>query len=481
MMTREYDFAVIGGGVIGGLIARELSRFEVRTVILERCMDVSMGASKANSGIVHAGFDAERGTLKARMNVRGSELMETVASELGVGYRRNGSVVTAFSDKEREHLLRLAERGARNGVKDISVIDGDRLREFEPNLSPEIKYALYAPTGAIISPYGLCIAAVGNAMDNGCDLMRGFEVTAVERSGEWFTVTSSTGEAIRCRAVINAAGINSDIVASMASPARFRILPRKGEYLLCDKELGGMVGCTVFGCPTEKGKGVLVTPTVDGNLLLGPTAEDVQDRDDVATCADGLSYVERSALRQLPRLPRGKVITSFAGLRAKADGGDFIIEWSERGFLNVAGIDSPGLSSAPAIAETVVDMIGNSGFRLDRKRNFDPFRKPLDWFSRLSDEEKSEVIRERPEYGHIVCRCEKISEGEIRDAIRRDPRPHDTDGIKRRTRSGMGRCQGGFCLPRVAEILSEETGIPFLEITKASGGSYINKSRTKGD
>jgi len=473
-----FDVVVIGAGVVGGLVARELTRYKLSVCILERAGDVAMGSTKANSAIVHAGFDAKEGTLKARLNVRGSEMMESLARELGVKYKRNGSLVVGFNESDRETLLALKERGEKNGVKGLSVIDRDELLTIEENIGEGVTCALRAKTGAIICPYELCMAAVGNAMDNGAELKLNFGVNKIERIEEGYRIFSD-GDMVEARYVVNCAGAFSDEVARLVGDESFKITPRRGEYMLLDKECGGLVGHTVFRCPSKMGKGVLVTPTVDGNLLVGPTAEDIEDKLGTETTAEGLSKIRSLATEQVKGLNLGKVITSFSGLRSVGSTGDFIIGSSVPNFLNVAGIESPGLSASPAIAEYAVELLSGMGLELKANENFNGRRRPMHFFDMMSVEEKNELIKERPEYAHIICRCEIVSEGEILDAIRTNPKPTDLDGVKRRTRATMGRCQGGFCSPYIVELLAREMGCDFTEVTKSGGDSYINVGKTK--
>ena len=471
------DVVVIGAGVIGGAVARELSRYNLSVTIVEKCSDVAMGATRANSAIVHAGFDAKAGSLKAKMNVRGSEMMEDYASELGVKYKRNGSLVVGFSDEDKATLEELKVRGEANGVKGLKVISREEILKMEPNIGEGVTCALHAPTGAIICPYELCMACVGNAMDNGAELKLDFEVKSIEKIDSGYRV-SSDKESIDAKYVINCAGVYSDKVAEMVGDNDFTVIPRRGEYMLLDKECGNLVSHTIFRCPSKMGKGILVSPTVDGNLILGPTAENIEDKEDKSTTAKGLADVRMQASEQVSGINFGKIITSFTGLRSVGSTGDFIINEKD-GFVNCAGIESPGLSSAPAIAEYVRDILANSGLKLEKKDNFISKRRPMHYFKECTDEEKNAIIAENPEYANIICRCEMTSEGEIVDAIRTNPGARDVDGVKRRTRSGMGRCQGGFCSPYVVEILARELGVDYTEITKFGGESYINIGKTK--
>lgn len=489
-----YDVAIIGAGVAGGLLARTLAAYDLKICILEKEHDVAMGATRANSGIAHAGYDAEEGSLKAKLNVRGSRMMEQVTRELGVPYRRNGSMVIGFGDEDRQTIEMLYARGIKNGVEELRIIDGEEARKLEPGLSEAVTCALYAPTAGIVCPYELAIAAVGNAMDNGAELFLDFEVRHIEKQEDYYVITSgdcqedggpsapgepSVPRCVSARYVVNAAGIYADEIARLAGDDSIRIHPRRGEYLLLDRECGGLVSHTIFRTPSKKGKGILITPTVDGNLLLGPTSVDGEDKEDRATTQEGLDQIIARARENVKDLPLRKVITSFTGLRAAGNTGDFIIDSPRPGFVNVAGIESPGLTAAPAIAEYVAEMLVAQGLVLNPKADYRPIRKPVYAFRGASPEEKNEMIRRDKAYGRVVCRCETVTEGEIVAAIHQNPPARDLDGIKRRTRAQMGRCQGGFCMPYLMEILSRELGIPYEEITKSGKGSEINICKTK--
>ena len=474
-----YDVAIIGGGVVGGMLARTLSSYKLKICILEKENDVAMGASKANSAIVHAGFDAEPGSLKAKLNVKGSEMMERTAKELGVKYRKNGSLVVGFNDEDKKKIEELYDRGVKNGVKELSILNNDELHSLEPNLSPDAVCALNAPTGAIVCPYELTIAAIGNAMDNGAELKVNFEVSEINKIADIFEIVSSNGNRINAKYVVNAAGINADAISAMAGQTDIKIHPRRGEYVLLDKASGGVVSHTIFRTPSAMGKGILVTPTVDGNLLLGPTAEDMENKEDTATTADGLSNVLANCSETTVGINLRDTITSFCGLRAVGNTGDFIINSSAEHFINAAGIESPGLSASPAIAEYITQMLKDMGLELIKNENFNPIRKPAHYFREASIDEKNRIITEDRAYGRIICRCEGVSEGEIREAIRTNPPARDLDGVKRRTRAQMGRCQGGFCMPYITEILSEELGVSYDSITKNGGNSKLITGKTK--
>ena len=474
-----FDVIVIGGGVVGGLILRELTKYQLNVCLVEKSGDVAMGESKANSGIAHAGFDAPVGSLKAKFNVEGNKMMAGVCADLGVKFRRNGSLVVAFSEEEISTLHALKERGEQNGVEGCVVIDQAQLRAMEKNISDEAIAALYAPTGGIVCPYELTIASIGNAMDNGAKLMTDFEVSTIEKTGDGYLVKSEDGQEVRAKLVINCAGLHSGKIAKMVGDTDIQIGARKGEYILLDRESGDFVSHTLFFTPTKLGKGILVTQTVDNNILLGPTAE--EGNDSTETSADGLAFVIEKARKMCKNVPLFNTITSFAGVRAFSDRHDFIIEESKtmKGVIHCAGIESPGLTSAPAIAKYVVETLVGGMLTLEKNEEFNGTRKPDYFFKNLSMEEKNEIIKKDPSYGKIVCRCEQVTEGEILRAIRENPPAKDIDGVKRRTRSGMGRCQGGFCQPYVAELIAKERGMSLTNVTKSGKGAYLLTGVTK--
>ena len=468
-----YDVAVIGAGVIGGMVARELSRYDLSVCLLERENDVATGASRANSGIIHGGYDPEPGTLKAKMNTEGIALLYQAAKELNVHYKNNGSLVCAFGTAEEEATLhQLLERSLQNGISGVRLISGGEARALEPNLSDQVSLALHVPNAGIICPYDLTIAAIGNALDNGVALMRNFEVANIE-TGDHFTVTAASGETVECTYLVNCAGGYADKIAALAGDGFFTILPRAGEYMLLDKLEGSRVTHTIFQVPTREGKGILVSPTVDGNLLTGPTAARVETPDSTETSQKGLAEVGRLAAKSVPSVNFRQVITSFSGVRASTKSGDFIIQASDQvhNLVHVAAIDSPGLTSCVSIAKYAVEILSDLGLPLQEKQGWNGTRENTRAFREMDDAEKDAFIKNHPDYGKIVCRCEQVSEGEIRAAIRRNPKAYDIDGVKRRTRSGMGRCQGGFCSPYVMKLLAQEHGIPMEEVTKSGPGS----------
>lgn len=475
-----FDVLVIGGGVIGATVLRELSKYEINACLLEKESDVCMGASRANSGVVHAGFDAPEGSLKAKFNVAGNLMMEDLCKDLGVKYKKNGSLVVAFSDEDLATLEELKKRGKANGVKELEIISATELRNLEPNISDEAVGALYAKTGGIVCPYELTIAAIGNAMDNGATLYTDFEVISAKKENGTFSVTAKDGRCVQGKIVVNCAGLYSGKVAEIFGDDGIKIGARKGEYILLDRESAGFVNHTLFFTPTKLGKGVLVLPTVDNNILLGPTAEEMQEAN-TETTQYGLNWVTEKAKKMCKNIPFYNTITSFAGVRAYSDRHDFIVEKSPKvdGLINLAGIESPGLTSAPAIAEYVVNGLIGGLLPLKANKNFNPLRSPDYFFKNLSEKEKNEIIKKDPSYGRIICRCEQITEGEIIRALTENPRATTIDGVKRRTRAGMGRCQGGFCQPYVAEIIAKCNDLPLTEVTKSGKGSNLLQGVTK--
>lgn len=468
-----YDVVVIGAGVSGCATARELSRYDLKVCVVEMEEDVCCGTSKANSAIVHAGFDAESGTLMAKLNVEGSEMMEALSKELDFHYKKNGSLVVCVHEEEKGNLQELYERGVKNGVKDLRIIERDELIKLEPNISDDAVAALYAPTGAIVCPFGMNIALAENAAANGVEFRFDTKVTGFEKKEDTWVVKTSQGD-IETKYVVNAAGVYADVFHNMVSEKKIHITPRRGDYCLLDRSVEGYVTHTIFQLPGKYGKGVLVTPTVHGNTLVGPTAIDIEDKEGTNTTQQGIDELTQKAGNTVKNLPIRQVITSFAGLRAHEDGHEFIIEElaDAKGFIDCAGIESPGLSSAPAIGKMVAGIIKELTGAKERG-DFISTRKGILDPKTLSKEEYAALIKEKPEYGNIICRCEMITEGEIMDAINRPLGAKSLDGVKRRTRAGMGRCQAGFCSPRTIEILARERGVDPAEITKSGGDSKI--------
>ena len=468
-----YDVVVVGAGVIGCSVARELSRYSWKVCVLEAGEDVCTGASKANSGIVHAGHDAKPGSLKARFNVEGSRMMPQVARDLDVPFRRNGALVVCTDAAERGGLDELLERGRQNGVENLRIVEGDELRAIEPNIAANAVAALYAADSGIICPFKLTIAMAENACTNGVEFRFDTRVEGISRRDGGYVLHTAGGD-VEARYVVNAAGVHSAELHNMVSAHRLHIQPRRGEYCLLDKSAGGHVRCTVFQQPTKMGKGILVSPTVHGNLLLGPTAEDVADPEATATTRAGLDAVLGKAGKCVAGIPMRQVITSFAGLRAHPDDDDFVIGEPDDAphFVDCVGIESPGLTAAPAIGVHVAGLIRDA-LKPDAKADWVGTRKDIVATAGLSPEEHNRLIAQNPAYGTIVCRCESVTEGEILDAIHRPLGARSLDGVKRRTRAGMGRCQSGFCMHRVMDILHRELGIPMEQVTKSGGKSTV--------
>ncbi len=474
------DVIIIGGGVIGCGIARELARYQADVAVLEKGNDVSVGTSKANSGIVHGGFDAKPNTLKAKYNVSGNAMFDELSRELDFPFRRNGSMVLCFDEAQIDGLQELYDRGIANGVRDMYIIRGNaELKKLEPYVSDKAVAALVVPNGGIVSPYEMTVAYAENAAVNGVEFRFLSEVSAISKDNGFFTVTCSDGYSEQARVVINAAGVYADVINNMVCEDKLHITARKGDYVLMDKTCGYLADHTLFQLPSKMGKGVLVTPTTHGNILVGPTATDVDDKSDVNTTAEELNEAFTKASITVPSLARRNIITQFSGLRAHLDTDDFVIgESTVEGFYNVAGIESPGLSCAPAIACDIAARV-SSKLQLKEKLHFQAKRKGIPQFSKLSNTEREKLIDQNPLYGKIVCRCEVVTEGEIVDSIRRPVGAKDLDGVKRRTRAGMGRCQAGFCTPRIMEIIARELGCDMQDVTKLGGKSNVVIGRTK--
>ena len=472
MRKDQYDVLIIGAGVTGCAIARELSHTGLKIALSDACDDVAMGASRANSAIVHAGYDCVPGTLMAKLNVRGNEMFDDVCESLNVPLLRVGSFVIAFGEEDEKELNNLLERGRANGVPGLEIISGERAREMEPKLSDDVTAALWAPTAGITCPYELTIAMSENARANGADILLRKRAAAIDYANDEFTVKFEDGTSVSAKYVVNAAGVYADEVARLIGDDSFTISPRKGEYMLLDKQ-ALCVGTVIFQTPSKLGKGVLVSPTVDGNIFAGPTAQDKVEKNDPQTTPEGLAELKKFSLKSVPTLNLRQVITSFAGVRAQPSTGDFIIRPSDKNarFIHAAGICSPGLSSAPAIAEYVRGLIKEAGADTAERADAIYVREHAKPFRQMDAEERAEAYKRNPLYGRIICRCETVTEAEIVDAIHRGATT--VDGVKRRTRAGMGRCQGGFCAPRVMEILSRELGVPTESLTKFGGKSYM--------
>lgn len=472
-VKRMYDVIIIGAGVSGSATARELAKYKLKICVVEKEEDVCCGTSKANSGIVHAGFDAENGSLMAKLNVEGSNMMEQLSKELDFHYERNGSLVVCLNEQDRPNLVKLYERGVKNGVKDLRIIEREELVTLEPNISDEAVAALYAPTGAIVCPFGMNIAFAENAAMNGVEFKFDTEVVGFEKENETWVVKTTKGN-FKTKYIVNAAGVYADVFHNMVSKKKLHITPRRGDYCLLDRTAKGYVTHTIFQLPGKYGKGVLLSPTVHGNIIVGPTAIDVDDREGTNTTQEGIDYLLEKAGTTVKNLPMRQVITSFAGLRAHEDGHEFQIKELEdaKGFIDCAGIESPGLTSAPAIGKMIAAIIKDLT-KVEEREDYIGTRKGILDPKTLSKEAYAALIKEKLEYGNIICRCEMITEGEIMDAIHRPLGAKSLDGVKRRTRAGMGRCQAGFCSPKTMEIIARECHINPSEVTKSGGDSKI--------
>ena len=468
-----YDIIIIGAGVSGCAAARELSRYRLKICVLDKESDVCEGTSKANSAIVHGGFDARPGSLMAELNVKGNQMMEEMARKLDFPFKRNGSMVVCRSREEIGKLEELMERGKTNGVEGLEILSREQALEIEPNLADQVYAALLVPSGGIVCPFGMNIAYAENAAENGVEFKLETEVREITRTGSGYRLDTGQG-VFETRCVVNAAGVYADVFHNMVSENKIHITPRRGNYCLLDKSAGQLVSHTIFQLPGPMGKGVLVTPTVHGNLLIGPTAVDVEDKEETATTSEELEKVLARSQESVKGIPTRQIITSFAGLRAHEDGEEFIIQEVEdaRGFVDVAGIESPGLSSAPAIGIYVRDIVAGI-LDLKEKEDFVESRRDFPHFNQLSRKEQKELAASDPAYGKIVCRCEMVTEGEIRDSIRRPLGARTIDGVKRRTRAGMGRCQAGFCTPGTMELLAREWNVGMEDIRKNRSGSEL--------
>ena len=475
-----YDITIIGAGIIGTFIARELSRYKINILLIDKENDISNGTTKANTALIHAGYDSRTDTNMAYFNVKGNPMFDKVCEELDVPFKRIGSLVLAFNDDDSKSIEELYSRGLANGVPGLKILNKIQVNKLEANIGEDVVSALYAKTAGIIGPWELAIALAENAIDNGVELQLNRHVLSIEKIHDYYKIETNKGD-INSRLVINCAGVHADELNNMVSNIKFQITPKKGQYYLMDKSLDGLVNSITFQCPTAHGKGVVVAPTVHGNLIIGPDNETTQDKDDKTTNADNLKYIREMADKSICGIPFNKVITTFAGVRAESSTRDFIIgEASDsKGFINVAGIKSPGLSASPAIAEHVVNIVNDILNDLEEKKDYNPIRKKSINFVDLSDDEKNHLIQKDSRYGNIVCRCETITEGEIVDAIHRNAGGLTIDGIKRRIRPGSGRCQGGFCLPKVTEILARELSIGMEEVVKDGLSSHILTGKTK--
>jgi len=476
-MNNEYDVLIIGGGVVGAGIARELSHYKIRLALLEKEVDVSFGTSKSNSGIVHAGFHSPPNMLHARLCVEGNRLYDRLCEELEFPFERRGSLMVAFSEEEIQILQTYYERGRKNNVPYMELLSREKILEMEPNLNPDVLGALYAPTTGIVCPYEFCYALVEDALQNGLELFTSEKAVKIRRGKtRAVEVETEKGSCFSASFVINASGVHADEIAAAAGVAGFKITPRKGEEYLLDRRVANLVRRVIYPVPTPTSKGLLIIPTVDGPVMVGPSAVDIEDKTDLNTTADGLKAIFEHAQRMVPSIRTTDIITSFAGLRPVATGNDFIIGPTKmKGFINAAGIQSPGLTSSPAIAEMVRDILLKEGLKLEIKPDFIARRKGIVHIRKAVEdrdyEKVEEAIRANPDYSKLVCRCENVTEAEVAEAVKRG---HTCmDSIKFMTRAGTGRCQGGFCTSRIMKIIERDTGTPLEKITKKGPGSEI--------
>ena len=472
-----FDVAIVGCGITGAAVSYELSKYDLKIVVLERENDIAMGTTKANSAVIHAGYDPSPETLMAKLDVEGVELAKNICEKLDVPHMQCGAFVLAFTEEEVATIELLHKRAIENGVEDVTVLVKEEVLEQEPNVSENVIVALHAPTAMIVDPWEYTLALAETAVRNGVEVKLNTVVTGIDEGDGCYKIQTSKGE-IEARTIVNAAGLHADDIHNMVAEPEFTITPAKGEYWLLDKSEGTRVNSVLFQCPTKAGKGVLVTPTVHGNLIVGPGNIVADNKADVSTTRDELEYVRETAKKSVPGIDFSAVIRSFSGNRAHTEIDDFIIKEVKPGFIDLAGIKSPGLTAAPAIAKMTADLLEDGGLELNKRDDFIASRRRVR-FNKLTPEEKSELIKNNPTYGHVICRCETVTAGEILDALKSPIPPHSIDGVKRRTGAGMGRCQGGFCGPRVLEILAEHYKCDPTEVHQDRDGTYVLTSETK--
>lgn len=470
-----YDIIIIGAGVVGSLVARELSKYNIKIALLEKENDVSCGASKANSGIIHGGYDAKHGTLKSKLSHKGNQMYDKLNSELNFGFERIGSLVIGYNEEDLESLKKLMENGKKNGVKNLEILTKEKIKEIEPNINDNVKYALYCKDVGIVSPYEVTIAAAENAVENGVKLFLNNEVISIKK--DEFFIVETTKKIFKSKYIINCAGLYSDKIANMVGIDDFYIIPRKGEYMLFEKYYGDIVNHVIFQVPTKHGKGVLVTKTYHNNLMIGPNAQEIDTKEDTSTSIETLKSIYEKSKNSIPNIDYKKIIRSFAGIRATSDRHDFIIEESKvKNFINVAGIESPGLTSAPAIAKMVENILLNKE-NFEKKENFNPYRKAIVKKKLKTELLSNNELKPLLDNETYICRCEQVSKETILDALSRGIEIKSVDGIKRRTRAGMGICQGNFCGPRVKKVISEYYNIPIESVKDRDHASGIINER----
>ena len=475
-----FDCLVIGAGVVGSLIARKLSSYQLDVAVIEKESDVGNIVTMANSAIVHSGYDPVPGTLKAKLNVLGNKMFDQIAEELDVEFERRGSLTVALYDSQLPLLEELAKRSKENGVP-VQILSAKEVLELEPNLNPNVKGALLAPTAGLINPFQLPVHAMENAVDNGVKLYLDEKVVDIKKKSDHFEVICESKNVYESKVVINAAGIYSEEIHKMIEPIDYKLTPRKGEYFILDHYSDSLVKHTIFPLPSEKGKGILVSPTTGGTYLVGPSAEVTFSKDDVSTDKPTLDEVKRQALDMVPSIPFNQVIRTFSGTRPTPSTHDFIIGFakSDDHFINCSGIESPGLASSPAIAEYVVNEFVGKVLSLKKKESFNPYVRKRVNLNKMSAEERSKFVKEHPEYGEIICNCEKISLGEILDEFKSSVPPKTIKAVRKRTRAGFGKCQGGFCTPLVTRLIAKEFNIPLNKVLYQYHDSYIVRYKVK--
>lgn len=474
-----YDVIIIGAGITGTLIARELSKYNLSVGVLEKCNDVGNATTNANSAIIHSGYDPVPGTLKAKFNALGNPMYDQLTKELDVPFYRLGSLTVAIYDSQVEMLKELCERSKVNGVE-VKLLNKEETLALEPNINPEVKASLYAPTCGIIDPFNLTVRAMENAIDNGVTLHLSQKVTDIKKVGDHYQIQTNRG-VFEAKIVINAAGNYADKIAAMVEPIDWNITPRKGEYFVLDHYKAGLVNRTIFPLPSEKGKGILVSVTTSGNYIVGPSSEPIKDKDDVSTDAATLRNVRTQATDLVPSIPFNQVIRTFSGNRPSCSRHDFIIEYakSDNNFINVAGIESPGIASSPAIARYVVNELVKPLIKLEENKNFNPYVRPVHRLYNAMQDSDYSYINEHENYSEVICSCEKVTLGEIMDQLNRSCPPHSVKGLKRRTRAGFGKCQGGFCQPKIVLLLAKHYGVSPLDIPLDDEGSNILLEKVK--
>ncbi|MCR5308781.1 MAG: NAD(P)/FAD-dependent oxidoreductase [Bacilli bacterium] len=478
-LDSKYDVLVVGAGILGAFVSRELSKYDLKVGLIEAHNDVGNGCSGANSAIIHSGYDPAPGTLKAKFNALANPMWDEIADELDIDFTRKGSLTVALYDEQVPLLKELIERSNKNGIP-TKLLTPEEVKELEPNISPKVKAALYAPTAGIIDPFNAVVNVIENAVDNGVELLLNNKVLSIKKENDYFIVGTNKNE-FKTNIVINCAGVHSDQIAAMIEPIDWKTTPRRGEYFVLDHFLDGFVNHTIFPMPSEKGKGILITPTTSNNYLLGPSSELIDDYDDVSTDKPTLDKVKAQILDMVPSVPLNKVIRVFSGNRPTTTRHDFIIEYAktDNHFINVAGIESPGFVCAPAIAEYVVKELVNKVCSLIENKNYNPRIRKHIRLNKMGHEEKVEYIKNNPDFGRIICNCERVSLGEIKDALSRNAAPTTVKGIKKRCRAGFGLCQGGFCQSKVVEILADYYNISPLDVLYDDEGSNILLKKIK--